>query len=207
MSQGEAGGSHTAIKQSKQELGIKLALQLAIIFIMSSTTPMRIIMAPSKMMNFAPPPPTPFTITSPRFLSSEVGSGGKLSKFWKKEVGVSESLLSEFGGSAGILVNAASKEYSDLIDFKAFKEAGVEVVDISLVKANTDGKKAVPTVHAKYARGAMAKWICDNRIAGVDGLKEWDGEGFSFLKHGTVKEGKTGSIVLVFEKEEGGGGG
>ena len=42
--------------------------------------------------------------------------------------GISQNLLEEFDGNEGILVNAASKEYSDLIDFEAFKNAGVDVV-------------------------------------------------------------------------------
>jgi len=59
----------------------------------------------------------------------DVGEGGaeiKLDKFWRSKK-VSDSLLAEYEGNGGILFNAASKEYSDLINFSVFESAGVEV--------------------------------------------------------------------------------
>ncbi|GMI43636.1 hypothetical protein TrCOL_g6382 [Triparma columacea] len=127
---------------------------------------------------------------------------GKLSNYWKAIV--SPSLLEEFSGvEKGVLLNAASKEYSSLLSFPAFIDAGVDVVDVDLVKK---GGGNVPTVHAKYARGALARWVCENGISDVEGIKGWEGEGFKFVREGEAKKGKTGNVVLVFEKGEEGKG-
>lgn len=96
-----------------------------------------------------------------------VGSSKNLYEFWRNRL--TEALNKEMS-SKDILVNLASKEYADAIDFKAIK-AKVVVPEFKDYK---DGKLKVISFYAKKARGQMARYIIDNDCKTIEDLKGFD---------------------------------
>lgn len=75
-----------------------------------------------------------------------------------------------------ILVNLASAEYSSAIDFNKFDGR----VITPIFKEYNKGLYKVVTVNAKKARGMMARYIIKNKIINVEGLKDFDEEGYCY---------------------------
>ena len=101
----------------------------------------------------------------------------KLSIWW--EAAVADLLaedLSEVQQSNGdrSLLNLASQEYYAAVKGRLPKD--VRVVDIEFIAA--DGRFI--TMHAKVARGLMARWMIDNRIARIDDMRGFDADGYAF---------------------------
>lgn len=73
-----------------------------------------------------------------------------------------------------VLVNVASQEY--------FKSVQVDTLDESVLVVDCvfqdDGK--VKSVYAKRARGLMCRFLIENRVDSVDGIKKFDLEGYEF---------------------------
>lgn len=100
-----------------------------------------------------------------------VGSSKNLYEFWRNRL--TEALNKEMS-SKDILVNLASKEYADAIDFKAIK-ARVVVPEFKDYK---DGKLKVISFYAKKARGQMVRYILDHNCESIEDLK-----GFNYDKY------------------------
>ncbi|HUH51912.1 MAG TPA: peroxide stress protein YaaA [Flavobacterium sp.] len=96
-----------------------------------------------------------------------VGSSKNLYDFWRKSL--TEALNKEMS-SEGILVNLASKEYADAIDFKAIKATIV----VPEFKDYKDGKLKIISFYAKKARGQMVRYIIDNNCESIEDLKGFD---------------------------------
>lgn len=74
------------------------------------------------------------------------------------------------------IVNLASNEYFSAVPRKALRHP---VLDIRFQDVS-DGKARTISFYAKRARGAMARWIVDNRIDRHEALKEAEIDGYRF---------------------------
>lgn len=103
----------------------------------------------------------------------EVLESGNLYHFWKEKL---TSSLNKELKKGELLINLASKEYSDAIDFKKLK---VPVITPEF-KDYKDGKLKIISFFAKKARGMMVRYIIDKDAQTVDDLKGFDYEGYKF---------------------------
>ena len=92
---------------------------------------------------------------------------------------------------ATVLVNCASQEYFGAVDLKALK---LDVITPQFLEIK-NGQSKMISFFAKKARGAMARYIVDNRVTDVAGLKGFDLGGYRFSD--TQDDGRT----LVFQRE------
>ena len=109
--------------------------------------------------------------------------GDKLSKALNKQA-------KETGSDT--LVNCASQEYFGAVDPKALKLRVITPVFLDTKK----GEAKVISFFAKRARGAMARYIVQNRLKDVEALKSFDTGGYAFDPDRS--EGNT----LVFRRGE-----
>lgn len=91
-----------------------------------------------------------------------------------------------------LLINLASNEY-----FKAVKPKLVKGKVITPVfKDQKNGQYKVISFFAKKARGMMAKYLIQNQISTVEGLKEFDMAGYYYVAE------ESSETELVFKREE-----
>ncbi|MEM6300035.1 MAG: peroxide stress protein YaaA, partial [Bacteroidota bacterium] len=96
--------------------------------------------------------------------------GKDLYSFW------SDQLAEKINAETDTLINLASNEY-----FKALPKKTLKTKTITPVfKEFRDGKYRIIAFFAKKARGAMAKFILENRIDEPEGLKDFNGMGYTF---------------------------
>ncbi|MFN3951154.1 MAG: YaaA family protein [Thermaurantimonas sp.] len=100
-----------------------------------------------------------------------VGSYSDLYEFWKDKLTKYLSAQNE-----DFLINLASKEYSEAIDFKSLNIPVYECIFLDKVK---NSYRPV-NVLLKRARGRMARFIIKNRISNPDDLKFFDDEQYIF---------------------------
>lgn len=99
--------------------------------------------------------------------------GGSLYDYWGDRIARALNEVAEETGSE-VLVNCASQEYFGAVDAKALR---VPVVTPQFYELK-NGETRIVSFFAKKARGAMARFIVENRIASVDGLKDFDLGGY-----------------------------
>ncbi|MCC9043792.1 peroxide stress protein YaaA [Myroides sp. M-43] len=102
-----------------------------------------------------------------------IGEKSNLYEFWKPIL--VEALNKEMKQDE-LLVNLASNEYFSSIEKKAIK--GVLVTPD--FKELRDGKLKTISFYAKKARGLMVRYIIDNNINDIDGLKKFNVEGYAW---------------------------
>ena len=102
-----------------------------------------------------------------------IGKNKNLYEFWKKTV--TKSLNEELTKDE-LFVNLASNEYFSAVDTKTLK---VPVITPEF-KDFKDGKLKMISFFAKKARGLMVRYIIDNDIETLEGLKGFNYEGYSF---------------------------
>lgn len=77
------------------------------------------------------------------------------------------------------LVNCASQEYFGAVDLKALK---LRVITPQFMEDKSDGKgPKIVSFYAKKARGAMARFVMQNRIDTVDGILDFDIGGYKHV--------------------------
>jgi cytoplasmic iron level regulating protein YaaA (DUF328/UPF0246 family) len=105
-------------------------------------------------------------------------SGGKnLYEFWGTEItdGLNAQLKSL---KSDVLVNLASKEY-----FRAVQSRGLNAEIITPVfKDLKNGKYRVISFFAKKARGQMTRFVIDQRLDDVKGIKKFRADGYRYNK-------------------------
>jgi len=120
---------------------------------------------------------SPFTGVEPYRL--EMGLSlpgfGVLSTWWRASL---TEHLKGLMGPDGVLLNLASGEYAKAVDKKVIRSCG-RFVDVAFKEKKGDTLKAV-AIHAKRARGAMVRWIIENRIDAVEDVKGFDVNGYRF---------------------------
>jgi len=78
--------------------------------------------------------------------------------------------------SSNLLVNCASKEYFGAVDLASLKVPVVTPVFLE----NNGGKAKIVSFYAKKARGAMARFIVQNRLMERDRLQEFNAGGYRY---------------------------
>lgn len=103
--------------------------------------------------------------------------GKSLYEFWGDEISNALNATAEQTGS-DFLVNCASQEYFGAVDLKALKPRVItpQFYDIK------NGTPKIVSFFAKKARGAMARFIVENRVTSVEGLKDFDLGGYQFMQ-------------------------
>ena len=96
-----------------------------------------------------------------------------LYEFWGDKV--TKQLNDELSDDE-VFVNLASNEYFKVVKPKLLK---VPVITPDF-KDYKDGKLKIISFYAKKARGLMVRYILDNNIDTIDGLKRFDYEGYAF---------------------------
>ncbi|GAB5388285.1 MAG: peroxide stress protein YaaA [Alphaproteobacteria bacterium] len=102
--------------------------------------------------------------------------GDTLYDFWRETI--APQLVSDLEESVGdkIILNLASNEYAKSVDRKAID---APIIDVAF-KDEKDGKLRTLGFFAKKARGQMARHIIENRITNLDGVKQFDGGGYTY---------------------------
>ena len=108
--------------------------------------------------------------------------------FWSKRLPT--FFNSKAGESGGYLANLASEEYSKVV---IKPELNLEVINFSFKVETDKGVKSI-SVFAKQARGAMARFIIENQISTIDGLKKFDYQGYKY------REDLSSSLLLSFTR-------
>jgi hypothetical protein len=103
----------------------------------------------------------------------KVGRKDNLYQFWDKKITNALNLEME---KNELLVNLASNEYFKVIDSKLLKSTIITPV----FKDYKNGTLKVISFFAKKARGLMVRYIIDNSIETIDGLKHFNSEGYAF---------------------------
>jgi cytoplasmic iron level regulating protein YaaA (DUF328/UPF0246 family) len=101
--------------------------------------------------------------------------GQTLYAFWGDRISKALNRDAEAAG-AEVLVNCASQEYFGAVDLKALK---LRVIT-PLFLEDRAGKVKTVSFFAKRARGAMARYIVENRLTNADDLKGFDTDGYRF---------------------------
>ena len=111
--------------------------------------------------------------------------GKSLYEYWGKDI--SKALNAQAGDvGAEVLVNCASQEYFGAVELKALK---LPVVTPAFYEEK-HGNFRMVSFFAKKARGAMARFIVQNRLTAPDALKDFDLGGYNYSpelsKDGTI---------------------
>lgn len=110
--------------------------------------------------------------------------GGKLVDHWGRKV--ARSLLAELAeeGSATIL-NLASREYYAVVGQFVPKKVAVIAPDF---RVRTAKGLQFQSFTAKVARGALARFVCEERIEDPAALADFDRDGWRFDADGSTRE-------------------
>ena len=102
------------------------------------------------------------------------GRGKSLYDFWGARI--ADRLNADLAGHGDTsVVNLASNEYFKAVDSKAL---GRNVIGAKFLNLK-DGQARALMYYVKHARGVMARWIMENRVDRADGLKDFNGDGYS----------------------------
>ena len=101
--------------------------------------------------------------------------GESLYDFWRDDV---TEQLNEMVAEAGAsyILNVASKEYWSVLDMD---KLSVPMINVDFKNQTEKGLKII-AIHAKRARGRMARFVLDNEIDSLGELKKFTGNGYAF---------------------------
>ncbi|MDR0230073.1 MAG: peroxide stress protein YaaA [Flavobacteriaceae bacterium] len=115
-----------------------------------------------------------------------VDNSKNLYEFWKPIIATA---LNHQMNEGELLVNLASTEYFSAIDKKILK-ANLVTPDFKELR---DGKLKVISFFAKKARGMMVRYIIDNNIEDIEGLKGFNVDGYGFSE----EHSKNNNLVFI----------
>ena len=103
---------------------------------------------------------------------------------WDDRIGklLSKDLRTE---GSGVVVNLASKEYWHAIEQAPPRKATIYAIEF--MDAKRGAAPRINSFAAKKARGMMARYLCEHRIDRVEGLKDFDSDGYAFDAAGSDK--------------------
>lgn len=111
--------------------------------------------------------------------------GKNLYEYWGNDISNALNAQAEEIGS-DVLVNCASQEYFGAVAAKALKPS---VVTPQFLEDKRDGKgPKIVSFYAKKARGAMARFIIQNRVTKAEGIKDFDIGGYVFQPETSTPE-------------------
>lgn len=101
--------------------------------------------------------------------------GGSLYDYWRDEI--AKALKAQAQAlDTGVLVNCASQEYFGAVPLKAL---GLRVITPQFME-DKNGTPKIVSFYAKRARGAMARFIIQNRLTNPDELAGFDSGGYVY---------------------------
>lgn len=105
----------------------------------------------------------------------QTAKGGNLYAYWGSAIA---DYLNErqAGARAPVVVNLASEEYFKAVDLKALKARVVQCV----FQDWKNGAWKIISFHAKRARGLMARYAIEHKVARPEGLQGFDAEGYAY---------------------------
>lgn len=101
--------------------------------------------------------------------------GATLYDWWGHRIARALNAQAQVVGT-DVLINCASQEYFGAVDRAALKLRVITPVFLE----ERDGTARIISFFAKKARGAMARFIIQNRLTDPDALKEFDSGGYAF---------------------------
>lgn len=102
-----------------------------------------------------------------------VGNNKNLYEFWGDKISAE---INKESTKDTVVLNLASKEYSQAIDRKALE---AEIINVDF-KESKDGKYKTIGLFAKRARGKMINFIIRNKLEDLRRIKEFDIDGYKF---------------------------
>lgn len=106
--------------------------------------------------------------------SLKIGTKKDLYQFWNKNVTIE---LNKELTENDFLINLASNEYFKVIDKKLLN---VKAIITPEFKDYKNGELKMISFFAKKARGMMVRYIVENNIETIEGLKGFNSEGYAF---------------------------
>ncbi|SFS88163.1 hypothetical protein SAMN04488040_2242 [Sulfitobacter marinus] len=105
--------------------------------------------------------------------------GKNLYAYWGDTLSKALNEQAETTGSSA-LINCASQEYFGAVDLKALK---LNVITPQFMEDKGDGKgPKIVSFYAKKARGAMARFVIQNRLKDPEALRDFDSGGYAWQK-------------------------
>ena len=104
-----------------------------------------------------------------------VGSNKNLYEFWRRKL--TDSITHELKDGE-IFLNLASNEYIKAIDTKVLKTPMIT----ANFKQLKDGNYKTIAIFSKRARGLMTRYIIDNNIDSIKGIKGFNSDGYLFTE-------------------------
>ena len=104
------------------------------------------------------------------------GEGKNMFGFWKSRL--TDVLIDAVKADDGILIHLATEEYQHLFDWQRVRQEVRIIQPLFYVRKGNDLK--MQAVWAKTCRGAMARFIIENRINNPEGLCAFYYEGFAY---------------------------
>ncbi|MBS0285416.1 MAG: peroxide stress protein YaaA [Proteobacteria bacterium] len=97
----------------------------------------------------------------------------KLTDWWGKRI--ADALAGDIAAEgSGVLLNLASQEYWAAVD--GLLPGNIRIIDVDFREADD----RFISFHAKKARGMMARWLVEHRIADADAMRGFDSDGYAF---------------------------
>lgn len=117
--------------------------------------------------------------------------GKNLYAFWKDSL--APSLMEDLADhSDKTIVNLASNEY--------FKAVNAKTLDTNIISAKfleeKDGKSRPIQYYTKFGRGLLARWILQNRVDRVTGLRDFNLNGYKFDRSQSTED------LLIFSRPQ-----
>lgn len=117
-----------------------------------------------------------------------------MSQFWRGRL--TDVLIDSVKADDGILVHLSTAEYEHLFDWKRVLRE-LTVIQPLFYARNSRGDLQMQAVWAKACRGAMVRYILENRITQPEALKAFTHEGFSFNPSAPSRAAKN-KTALIF---------
>lgn len=122
----------------------------------------------------------------------KINDKANLYSFWDGSI---SGNISEDLGREGIVLNLASKEYSKTVE-KYFdnkkSESKIKLITCTF-KVEKAGKLKVESIASKKARGYMVRYIAENKIDDIEGVKTFNIDGFTYSENESTEK----EIVFV----------
>jgi cytoplasmic iron level regulating protein YaaA (DUF328/UPF0246 family) len=110
-------------------------------------------------------------------------SGGKLVDHWGRKV--ARVVLDDVkADGSGLLMNLASNEYFAVVQ-PFLPKKGVALVSPDF-RVRTGKGLQFQSFTAKVARGTLARWLCEERVADVAALPSFDRDGWAYDEEGST---------------------
>ena len=114
--------------------------------------------------------------------------GSSLYDYWGDKISENLNQYAKTIGSQ-ILVNCASNEYFSVINLKNL----LLKVITPIFMERKNGKEKIISFYAKNARGAMARFIIQNRLQSEEDLKTFNLDGYNFSSEKSIE----GKLVFI----------